>query len=203
MPSALIAMKYCGTSWRKALQALDKQTFFAGCNVLNMSTADYWIDRLKLQSHPEGGYYKETYRSVEKIPSTGLPSRFNDARNFCTSIYFLLQSKDRSFFHRIKSDELWHFHAGTSLLIYVLRETGLEILKLGPNHDAGENLQVVIPANHWFGAMVKDENSYTLSGCTVSPGFDFDDFEIGSREDLVKQFPSFTNIIEMFTPSPR
>jgi uncharacterized protein len=168
-----------------------------------MPTANEWIDKLKLQSHPEGGFYKETYRSLEKIPSTGLPSRFNGERNLSTSIYFLLRSSDRSFFHRIKSDELWHFHAGTTLLIYVLRGRGVEIFKLGPNPDNDENLQVVIPANHWFGAMVEDENSYTLSGCTVSPGFDFNDFEMAKRDLLLKQFPSFANIIEMFTPASR
>src|SRR4051812_16359496 len=99
--------------------------------LLIMSTADYWIDQLKLQSHPEGGFYKEIYRSAEKISSIGLPSRFGGARSFCTSIYFLLRSEDRSLFHRIKSDEVWHFHAGTALLIYVLYNDGLKIFKLG------------------------------------------------------------------------
>ena len=167
-----------------------------------MITADYWIDQLNLQKHPEGGFYRETYRSSEKIPASGLPCRFEHERNFSTSIYFLLESEQKSLFHRIKSDELWHFHAGTSLSIFVLRDEGLDIYKLGPHPGKGESLQIAIPANHWFGAKVDDENSYTLCGCTVSPGFDFSDFELAERNSLIKLFPSFAQTIELLTPEP-
>src|SRR5687768_4966849 len=134
-----------------------------------MQQADYWIDHLQLQPHPEGGFYKEVYRSAEKIPVGGLPERFSGERNFCTSIYFLLRSENRSLFHRIKSDELWHFYAGTSLTIYVLTHAGLSTHRLGTDPEKGDALQLVIPANCWFGATVNDSGSYTLAGCTVSP----------------------------------
>src|SRR5688572_10263722 len=108
-----------------------------------MQTADYWIHHLNLAPHPEGGFYRETYRSKENIQLCGLPSRFPSPRSFSTAIYFLLRSQDKSLFHRIKSDELWHFHAGSALNIYLLEHGNLKIFKLGDNLEAGELLQVV------------------------------------------------------------
>ena len=102
-------------------------------------------------------------------------------------------------FHRIKSDELWHYHAGSSLSIYVLESNGLTIFKLGPHLEQDESLQVMVPAGCWFGAKVNDPNSYTLSGCTVAPGFDFNDFELANRETLLKTFPAHHRIIEQLT----
>lgn len=164
-----------------------------------MKSAEYWIENLGLIAHPEGGFYKETYRSTENIPKEGLPSRFSDKRNFSTSIYFLLRSQDRSLFHRIKSDELWHFHQGSSLTPYVLQEGNLQLEKLGTNPDAGESLQIIIPANCWFGAHVNEENSFVLAGCTVAPGFDFNDFEMAAREDLLRAHPTYQKEIIKLT----
>jgi predicted cupin superfamily sugar epimerase len=164
-----------------------------------MHTAEYWVKHLDLQPHPEGGFYKECYRSAGKISQGCLPGGFSGDRSFCTSIYFLLRSADRSLFHRIKSDELWHFYAGSSLTLYVLDERGLSTLVLGSNPEKGESLQVTIPANSWFGAKVNQPESYVLSGCTVSPGFDFNDFEMGTRQSLVNHFPAQQEIIEMLT----
>ncbi len=164
-----------------------------------MKPATYWIDKLTLTAHPEGGFFKETYRSDESIPDTALPARFGGTRNFSTAIYFLLRSQDRSMFHKIKSDELWHFHAGSSLNIYVLTDSGLAIHRLGPDPDEGDSLQVVIPANCWFGAKVIQPDSYTLAGCTVAPGFDFQDFEIAERDLLLKAYPDHKAIIELLT----
>lgn len=177
--------------------------YFKHLDGLFMNTAAFWIDKLKLLPHPEGGFYRESYRATETIPATGLPSRFGDQRNFSTAIYFLLRSQDRSFFHRIKSDELWHFHTGKCLSVFVLDDQGLTEHKLGPDPDKGESLQVVIPANRWFGAKLSDPDGYTLSGCTVAPGFDFADFELADRASLIKQFPSFAEIIHELTPEPR
>jgi predicted cupin superfamily sugar epimerase len=157
--------------------------------------AEYWIDRLALKPHPEGGYYKETYRSSENILMCGLPSRFTSPRCFSTAIFFLLQSHDKSRFHRIKSDELWHFHYGASLIIYVLLKGRLSVFKLGSNLDEGDSLQVTIPANCWFGARVGTPDSFTLASCTVAPGFDFKDFELGERKQLMHEFPMHANII--------
>ena len=167
-----------------------------------MSTeAQYWIEQLALLPHPEGGYYKETYRSQEEINSGSLPTRFNGARNFSTAIYFLLSSEDRSLFHRIKSDELWHFHKGSSLSIYVLSDNGIKIHLLGDNPVKGESLQVTIPANTWFGAQVNEPDSYTLAGCTVAPGFDFNDFELAKRDELLHEFPACKEVVIQLTKS--
>lgn len=164
-----------------------------------MQSAAYWINHLKLEPHPEGGFYKETYRAHESIPHKGLPPRFSGNRSFSTAIYFLLRSQDKSLFHRIKSDETWHFYDGSPLTLYILREGEVYTYKLGPNPENQESLQITIPANHWFGALVTDTGSFTLSGCTVAPGFDFNDFEFGNREILLKQYPSCQDIIKRLT----
>ena len=163
-----------------------------------MESAEHWIEHLNLHPHPEGGYYRETYRSAEQIPSTGLPERFPGSRHFSTAIFFLLRSKDRSLFHRIKSDELWHYHAGSPLYIYVFQDD-LQVLTLGSNLKNGESPQLVVPANCWFGAKVARPDSYTLSGCTVAPGFDFHDFEFAKRDELLKTFPLHHDIIRALT----
>ena len=164
-----------------------------------MRSAEYWVSHLNLQPHPEGGFDKETYRSKESIPENGLSGEFKGSRNFSTAIYFLLRSKDRSLFHRIRSDELWHFHDGSSLTIYILEKDGLVEKKLGNDPSKGESLQVVVPAHCWFGAMVNQSNSYTLSGCTVAPGFDFRDFEMAKGEGLLNEFPQHHKIIALLT----
>jgi len=162
-------------------------------------TLEYWIKHLGLLPHPEGGYYRETYRSREEIPGDCLPARFNGYRSLSTAIYFLLTAKDRSVFHRIKSDEMWHFHDGGPLNIYVLNERGLATYTLGPDPENGHQLQIVVPANHWFGALTIGNSNYTLASCTVSPGFDFQDFEIADRDQLLNEFPSEKEIITRLT----
>jgi len=164
-----------------------------------MPNANNWIDKLKLLPHPEGGFYKETYRAGETITHAALPPRFSGNRNFSTSIYFLLRSADVSTFHRIKSDELWYYHAGASLSIYVLVGDQLMIHQLGADPDRGEQLQVVIPANCWFGAKVNEPDHYTLCGCSVAPGFDFSDFELAERASLLKECPQYRSVIELLT----
>lgn len=162
-------------------------------------SAEYWIDRLALQPHPEGGFYRETYRSGENIQVCGLPLRFTSPRSFSTAIYFLLRSNDKSLLHRIKSDELWHFHYGGTLNIYVLQHDDLSIFKLGSNLDEGDSLQVAIPANSWFGARITSPDSYTLASCTVAPGFDFQDFQMGERRQLMNDFPMHAQLIAELT----
>jgi len=164
-----------------------------------MHPAEYWISHLSLRPHPEGGFYRETYRSLENIQPCGLPTRFSASRSFSTAIHFLLRSQDRSLLHRIKSDELWHFHYGSMLHIYVLHQEGVALYKLGNDPDAGESLQVVIPANCWFGAKVNAPNTYTLASCTVAPGFDFQDFELGTQNQLLQEFPNHSEIIKALT----
>jgi uncharacterized protein len=154
------------------------------------------IERLDLVRHPEGGWYRETYRSGEMIPADGLPERFSGDRSFCTAIYFLLGKKDVSALHRIKSDEMWHHYSGAALAVHLFSALGEHrTIKIGRDLGAGETYQAVVPAGCWFGAEVTGNGDYSLVGCTVAPGFDFADFEMGSREELLKQFPDHTDII--------
>ncbi len=161
---------------------------------------DYWIQKLKLVPHPEGGYYREVYRSNESIEREALPSRFSKAHVFGTSIYFLLSGKQTSALHRLKSDEIWHFYLGSPAEIILLFADGrIEQKILGRQLEQNQALQVVIPHGCWFGARVAEADSFTLMGCTVAPGFDFADFELADREELVRQFPQHKQIIRELT----
>lgn len=169
--------------------------------MISRLNAEILIKQLELVRHPEGGWYRETYRSEESIQVTALPERFAGDRSVCTVIYFLLQSGDISALHRIKSDEIWHFYAGELLTVHVITPQGeYYSLKLGSNIVAGETFQCVVPAGCWFGAEVPGEGC-SLVGCTVAPGFDFSDFEMGNRETLLKQFPEQSAIIQRLTRS--
>lgn len=159
-----------------------------------------YIELLNLQPHPEGGFYREVYRSDEIISRNFLPIRFDNDHNISTSIYFLLDGNQISKFHRLKSDEIWHFYDGCSVIIYIIDENGnLSSVTLGANLQIGECFQTVIKRNHWFAAELLNKNSFCLVGCVVAPGFDFKDFELARREVLIKNFPQHTKLIEKFT----
>ncbi len=158
--------------------------------------APHFIKLLQLQPHPEGGYFKESYRASEKIAPEALPRRFTGDRSFCTAIYYLLQQGDRSVFHRMRSDECWHFYEGGTLIIHVIENDGNYYnIKLGKDLDAGETFQFVVPANTWFASEPAAGSSFSLAGCTVAPGFDFADFEIAEKETLLSTFPQHADII--------
>ncbi len=160
-------------------------------------TAEHYIKNLYLEPHPEGGFYKENYRSAEAIPANGLPDRFAGARSFSTAIYYLLQAGDFSAFHRIKSDECWHFYAGGTLLVHVMEENGqYYCIRLGNSMEANETFQYVVPAGAWFASEPAPETSFSLAGCTVAPGFDFEDFEMAEKKMLTRQFPQHSTIID-------
>jgi predicted cupin superfamily sugar epimerase len=161
--------------------------------------AQYWIDRLGLQPHPEGGYYRETYRSSQRLLGCCL-FQHEGSRVAATAIYFLLPGEQFSALHRLRSDEIWHFYAGSPLTIHVIDPQGnLSQLKLGKDIENGESFQVVVPAGCWFGATVDEPDGYTLVGCTVAPGFEFEDFELGSRQQLIEQYPQHRELIERLT----
>ncbi|MBL0310739.1 MAG: cupin domain-containing protein [Bacteroidetes bacterium] len=141
--------------------------------------------------HPEGGYYKETYRSAEKVKN-----RDGEERNCCTAIYFLLEDGDISHFHRIQSDELWFFHSGQTLEITYIEDGQAHHIYLGNNLETGEVAQAVIPAGLWFASKLKDAKGYALVSCTVAPGFDFRDFEMAKREELLKEYPHLKEVVE-------
>lgn len=161
-----------------------------------MSTVEQYIQLYSLLPHPEGGWYKETYRSNESIPQSGLPERFSGDRATSTAIYFLLEKGNFSCFHKIKSDECWHFYAGDPLEVFVILPDGtLTIIRLGSDINKGQVFQYVVPANCWFASRPAKGSAYSFVGCTVSPGFDFTDFELAQAELLINQFPQHTEII--------
>ncbi len=160
------------------------------------NSAAYWRDTLQLTQHIEGGSFRETYRAPLAIQ----PDGFAGPRNVSTAIYFLLEDGDFSAFHRIASDEMWHFYDGTSLHIYEIRPDGtLHVHLLGRNLRKGEHLQVLIPAGSWFASSVEETGGYCLAGCTVAPGFDFADFELATRADLGTRFPQHAQLIALLT----
>jgi uncharacterized protein len=165
-------------------------------------SAQYWIDKLNLIPHPEGGYYRETYRAELSIAQEALPPQFPGSRLISTAIYFLLEGENFSAFHRLRSDELWHFYAGSPIAVHVIEPDGTrsEIL-LGSDPDAGQVLQGVVRADRWFASRVRDSGSFALAGCTVAPGFDFADFEMGKRAELLRLYPQHQSLIESLTRS--
>ncbi len=152
------------------------------------------IKNLKLLPHPEGGYYKEMYRAEQKINLDN-----GKSRNVSTAIFYLLENEDKSRFHRIASDELWFFHQGNPLEILSIQNGNLIKTVLGNNFEDGEVLQAVIPAHTWFASRVKNSKGYALVSCTVAPGFDFADFELADRDELIKEFPDLIKYINELT----
>lgn len=162
-------------------------------------SADFWIKHLQLKKHPEGGYFREVYRSNEVVNVKGLPSRYQSFRSFSTAIYFLIKSNEFSAFHRILSDECWHFYAGCPVRIYLLgpNQTAKELV-IGNDPEENQLFQFTIPKGWWFAAQPIHPDSYSLVGCTVSPGFDFEDFELAKKLTLLKRYPNQSKLIEAF-----
>jgi uncharacterized protein len=157
-------------------------------------TPNELINHLQLIPHPEGGYYRQTYKSEETTLN-----RNGDLRSVCTAIYFLLRAADKSHFHRIQSDELWFFHMGQAIEIFYISEAMVKTVTLGNQIQTGEVLLFKIPANTWFAARLKKSEGFALVSCTVAPGFDFADFELAQRAELISEFPDLKDIIEEFT----
>ncbi|AWR85630.1 cupin domain-containing protein [Meiothermus taiwanensis] len=165
-----------------------------------MYSAKFWVEHLGLQPHLEGGFYRQTYVSSELIAQPHLPPRFDSPRAFSTAIYFLLEHPDFSAFHRLKSDEIWHFYAGASLTLWLISPQGaLSRLSLGPDPSKGQRFQATVPAGCWFAASLDTPGTYALVGCTMAPGFDFADLELAERETLARQFPQHRPLIERLT----
>ncbi len=163
-------------------------------------TADYWIRKLGLLPHPEGGYFIETYHSPDIIKRHGLPDRYVADRACAKGIYFLLLGNQASKFHRIACEEIWCHHFGAALTLYVIEKDGtLRHTKLGLDVENGEQPQVVIAHDVWFGAKVNNKDAYTLVSCITAPGFDFDDFELAERHALIQDYPQHKDFIEMLT----
>ncbi|HWB61958.1 MAG TPA: cupin domain-containing protein [Chitinophagales bacterium] len=159
--------------------------------------AKYYVDKFQLQPHPEGGWFAETYRCATGVNLAGSAAGFTGYRSFSTGIYFLLDASSFSAFHRIKSDEMWHFYAGYCLEVFVIDPaTGsLHIIMLGNDPDAGEVYQAVVKAGCWFASRVKHPGMFALVGCTVAPGFDFADFEMADGDKLADEFQQHEELI--------
>lgn len=158
-------------------------------------TANYWIEHLQLEKHPEGGYFKETYRSSEIVVN-----RNGIKRPASTAIFFLITPDAFSAFHKIESDEMWHYHDGAALEVLMIHENGeLEINLIGPEIEAGQQLQAVVPAGCWFASRVIAGGEYALVGCTVAPGFDFEDFVLAEKTELIAKYPIHTELISELT----
>lgn len=154
-----------------------------------MRTAADWIETLGLERHPEGGYFLETYRSARAVDGSG--------RVASTAVYYLLPSGEVSRLHRLASDEVFHFYAGSPLDVHVFTPKGAyRVERIG-----GDRFQTVVPAGCWFGASVEAADSYALVGCTVAPGFEFEDFELGTRDTLLGLYPDHAALIERLTAS--
>ncbi|HUA16876.1 MAG TPA: cupin domain-containing protein [Verrucomicrobiae bacterium] len=203
--------------------------------------AKYWIDKLRLEPHPEGGYFRQTYKSEVRIvpedshpfdalrslragsvakgatrmeqPSTKMrESQSGGTRAASTAIYFLLVEEDFSALHRLRSDEMWHFYAGSPLAVHVIAPEGeYSSIRLGNNPERGEVFQAVVQAGCWFGAEVArdfhvsqdrrdvGQPMFALVGCTVAPGFEFEGFELARREELSAKYPHHRELIERLT----
>lgn len=151
------------------------------------------IALLSLMPHPEGGYYRETYRDQNRV------TRASDgaSRSASTAIYYLLRAGERSTWHRIRSDEMWHFYDGAPLRIHVLEpDGGYRMLRLGhPLRHEGAHFQALVPGGCWFAAECEEPDGYGLAGCTVAPGFEFDEFEIGDAGFLERHWPGRRELI--------
>lgn len=166
-------------------------------NTPNNPSISLYINQLDLSPHPEGGFYKETYRSTQEYLFS---PDFHGLRNVSTAIYFMLLENNFSAFHKIKSDETWHFYAGDALEVIELSESkGLSITLLGNQLDQNSTFQHTVYANTWFASRVKSGGTFSLVGCTVAPGFDFNDFVMADRAELIKLFPQHQVLIESLT----
>lgn len=155
-----------------------------------MKSAEYYINNLNMEKHIEGGYFKESFRSQDEV---------NKDKKLWSSIYFLLRTGEVSNFHRLKSDELWYYHDGEALTIYMITPEGeLITKKLGKNIEKGEAPQVLVEKGCIFGSAMNNDG-YALVGCMVAPAFQYDEFELFKRDDLLELYPNHKDIIIKLT----
>jgi predicted cupin superfamily sugar epimerase len=150
----------------------------------------------------EGGYYRETWRADEAVPPSGLPPRYSAARALGTAIYYLLTDEPGQFsaLHRVASDEVFHFYLGDPVEMLLLSPAGnAREIMLGPKILDGQLVQYVVRRGVWQGARLASGGRFALLGATVAPGFDFQDFELGKRDELVRQYPEHAQLIRALT----
>ena len=164
-------------------------------------TAEQIIKFFRMQPlRQEGGFYVETYRSAERIKKAALPERFPGDRNIGSVILYLLTAKTISLLHRLKSDEMFHFYFGDPVTMLQLHPDGKsEIITLGHNVLKEQKVQVIVPGGVWQGAFVQPGGKFALLGCSVAPGFEEEDFEIGERHSLLAKYPDLREFILKLT----
>lgn len=158
------------------------------------------ISKLSMIKHPEGGYYSQSYSSPLTINGELIGLNRDTSRPLSTSIYFLLSDEEVSHFHRLKSDEIWYYHGGETLIVSIINTDGeLKKYRLGMDLESGEIPQIVVPAGAIFGSYVESGKGTSLVGCMVSFGFNFEDFELFTRDYLLSLYPKHTQIIKKLT----
>jgi predicted cupin superfamily sugar epimerase len=167
-----------------------------------MLTAQQVIEHFRLVPLTiEGGYFRETYRAPLVIPLTGLKHEYSGDRNASTAIYYLLTPDTFSAIHRVKSDEVFHFYVGDPVEMLQLWPDGSgRIVTISNDLADGHEPQLVVPAGVWQGCRLMAGGAWALMGCTVSPGFDYADFELASREELMSSYPDFVELITALSP---
>jgi predicted cupin superfamily sugar epimerase len=149
----------------------------------------------------EGGYFAEIYKCQEGIPRKALPERYHGKRSFGTSIFYLLTPDEVSALHTLESDEIFHFYLGDPVTMLQLHPDGsTDVVTLGQDIRSGQQLQVVVPRGTWQGSLLNEGGEFALLGCTVAPGFEYSDYEAGSRGDLMKEYPEQEDLIVRLTP---
>lgn len=165
-----------------------------------MITSTDWIQELALLPHPEGGYYREFYRSGHSLGTGALPPGYSGERSLGSIIYYMLTNNDFSAFHRLPGDETWHFHFGSAFLLHLISPEGTySKVRLGLDVHVGEVPCYTVPGGFFFGAEVAEENSFALASCTVMPGFSFEDLRMPERKELISMFPDLLNEIMHLT----
>jgi predicted cupin superfamily sugar epimerase len=161
---------------------------------------DVLIEKFGLQPHPEGGFFRETFRGVDRVLREAQPQ---EKRSASTAIYYMLCDGAHSAWHRIKSDEVWHFYAGEPINIHVIDTAGdLRTHQLGNAlTHADAVFQAVVPAGQWFAAELCDQSMFALVGCTVAPGFEFSEFELADIAVLAKAHPQHADVIGRLGPA--
>src|SRR5688500_5094691 len=167
-----------------------------------MIPVDELIRLLQLRPHPkEGGHFRETYRAAESLPATALAKRYGGPRSISTAIYYLLTATTYSALHRLQSDEVFHFYLGSPVrMLQLFPDGNARTIILGPDLQAEQQVQVVVPRGVWQGSLLELNGDFALLGCTVAPGFDYADYEGGRRDELVAQYPQFADLIRRLTP---
>ena len=162
-----------------------------------MYSADFFISKLNMKPHPEGGYFTKVYRSGYEITDDSFPCDFEGERALSSTIYFLLKSGQLSMFHQLRFDEVWFYHYGSPVHLHLIDEHGKYSLHtLGVDIDYGEQPQVLVPGKTIFAAKPKDKGGFSLVSNMVSPEFDFRDFVLINTNEICAKFPHLSNIVK-------